>query len=277
MNLSWLLDPDSPVDNDGVGMTEQQRAALASEIARAVLHRDGAPACGCEAEPTPASPSGPIPGASQIDQVLADSGASRTEVERFLSTSAGVGFRSVCVQPRWASMAVRTLQTSDTRVGSFVGYPHGASLTPVKCVEAETLLRLGVDEITMVADLAALRSRDLDAAYIDIRAVAKVASCRGSHLNVILELPRLADRQKIEACAVAKLAGAHGVVWTARYEEASVDLDDIGLMRQTVGDDTEVIAAGSVNTAASAARALQAGADRIMTVDGLQIAVPTTH
>ena len=272
-----LLDPDSPVDNDGVGMTEQQRAALANEIARAVMHRNGALACGCDTEPTPGKLSGPVPVASQIDQVLRDPGASGTDVEQFLSASAGVGFRSVCVPPRWASMAVRTLRTSATRAGSFVGYPHGASLTPVKCLEAETLLRLGVDEITMVADLAALRSRDLDAAYIDIRAVANVTSCRGSHLNVILELPRLADRQKIEACAVATLAGAQGVAWTARYEEASVDLDDIALMRQTVGDDTEVIAAGSVNAAASAARALEAGADRILTVDGLRIAVPTGH
>lgn len=277
MSLSMLLDSDSSVNNDDVGMTEQQRAALANEIARAVTARDGSHACGCDPEPTPESLSGPIPGASQIDQVLRDPGASLTEVEHFLAASAGVGFRSVCVQPRWASMAVRMLRTSETRVGSFVGYPLGTSLTPVKCLEAETLLRLGVDEITMVADLAALRSRDLDAAYIDIRAVANVASCRGAHLNVILELPRMADRQKIEACAVATLAGAQGVAWTALYEDALVDLDDIALMRQTVGDDTEVIAAGSVSTAASASRALAAGADRILTVDGLQVAIPTSH
>lgn len=277
MSLSMLLDSDSTVDNDGVGMTEQQRTALANDIARAVMDRDGSPACGCDPEPTPESLSGPIPGTSQIDQVLRDPGASLAEVEQFLSASVGAGFRSVCVQPRWASMAVRALRTSPTRVGSFVGYPHGTSLTPVKCLEAETLLRLGVDEITMVADLASLRSRDLDAAYIDIRAVANVTSCREAHLNVILELPRLANRQKIEACAVAKLAGAQGVALTVRYAEALTDLDGIALMRQTVGNDTEVIAAGSVSTAASAARALEAGADRILTVDGMRIAVPTSH
>lgn len=258
-------------------MTEQQRAALANEIAMAVMHRDGSHACSCDAEPTPAGVSQHVPGASQIDQVLGDPGASLTEVEQLLSASAGLGFRSVYVQPRWASMAVRTLLTSETRVGSFVGFPHGTSLTPSKCLEAETLLRLGVDEITMVADLAALRSHDLDAAYIDIRAVANVTSCRGSHLNVILELPRLAGRQKIEACAVAKLAGAQGVACTGRFEAAPVDFDDIALMRQTIGNDTEVIAVCSVSAAATAARALEAGADRIFTTDGLQIAVPTSH
>ena len=272
-----LLDSDSTVDNGDVGMTERQRAALANDIARAVMKRDESPACGCDAQQTPVSLSGPIPGASQIDQVLRDPGASLTEVEQFLSAGVGAGFRSVCVQPRWASMAVRALRTTPTRVGSFVGYPHGTSLTPVKCWEAETLLRLGVDEITMVADLASLRSRDLDAAYIDIRAVANVTSCREAHLNVILELPRLSDRQKIEACAVATLAGAQGVASTGRFGDALESLDDIALMRRTVGDDTEVIAVGSVNTAASAARALEAGADRILTVDGLQVAVPTSH
>lgn len=277
MRSTRLLDPASPVDNDDVGMTEQQRAALANEIARAVTARDGSHACGCDPEPTSESLSGPVPGAGQIDQALRDPGASLTEVEQFLAASLGVGFRSVWVQPRWASIAVRTLRTSETKVGSFVGYPHGAALTPVKCWEAETLLRLGVDEITMVADLASLRSRDLDAAYIDIRAVANVTSCREAHLNVILELPRLSDRQKIEACAVATLAGAQGVASTGRFGDALESLDDIALMRRTVGDDTEVIAVGSVNAAASAARALEAGADRILTVDGLQVAVPTSH
>ena len=272
-----MLDPDPSVDNDGVGMTDQQRAALANEIAQAVMHRNGAHACSCDTEQTPASTPRLVPGAGRIDQVLRDPGASLTEVEQFLSASAGIGFRSVYVQPRWASMAVRTLRTSETRVGSFVGHPHGTSLTPSKCMEAETLLRLGVDEITMVADLAALRSHDLDAAYIDIRAVADVASCRGSQLNVILELPRLAGRQKIEACAVAKLAGAQGVTCTGRFEAVPVDLDDIALMRQTVGNDTEVIATCSVGTADTAGRALEAGADRIFTSDGLQIAVPASR
>lgn len=258
-------------------MTEQERAALASEIALAVTHRNGSHACGCDADPPSASASGPALVASRIDQVLREPGASLADVERFLSASAAIGFRAVWVPPRWASLAVRSLRTGETSVGSFVGFPHGNSLTPVKCLEAEALLRLGVDEITMVADLAALRSHDLDAAFIDIRAVANVASCRGANLNVILELPLLAARQKIEACAVAKLAGAQSVAWTGRYEEALVNLDDIALMRQTVGNDTAVIAAGRMSTAATAARALEAGADRIFTVDGLKIAVPTSR
>ena len=269
--------PGFGVDNGGVGMTEQERAALASEIALAVTHRNGSHACSCDAEPPSASLSRTAPVASQIDQVLREPGASLADVERFLSASMSAGFRAVWVPPRWAALAVRSLRASGTSVGSFVGYPHGTSLTPVKCLEAETLLRLGVDEISMVADLAALRSHDLDAAFIDVQAVANVASCRGAHLNVILELPLLAARQKIEACAVAKLAGAQSVAWTGRYEEALVDLDDIALMRQTVGDETAVIAAGRVSSAGAAARALEAGADRIFTVDGLEIAVPTSR
>ena len=48
------------------------------------------------------------------------------------------------------------------RVASYVGYPHGATLTPAKCAEAELLLRLGVHELWMVADIGALRASDLD-------------------------------------------------------------------------------------------------------------------
>ena len=261
-----------------VAMTHQERARLAQELAQSDAIAGEAHACGCGVpRESTVEPTARVVGQSApihprlVDHALVQGAASSMEVRHFLSSAASVGFRSVCLQPRWAAMAVRMLHGSETIVASLVGYPHGTSLTPAKCMEAETLLRLGVQELSMVADIGAIRSGDLDAAFTDIRAVANVANCRDAYLNVILNLPLLDERQKIEACVVAKLAGAHSAVSAAAAEGLRTEPMDIELMRRTVGGDMDVVAGGDFHTTDDALRALQAGATRITTSRGLRI------
>ena len=246
-------------------MTDRERAAVAAEIASAVAGTTSLHTCSCDAPPHAASTtSAPSNGFSGlVDLSLSRPDASRTEVDEFLSSARSGGFRSVCVPPRWMAIAVRALADRLTKVASVVGFPNSASLTPAKCVEAECLLRLGADELWMVADTAGLRSGDLDAAFVDIRAVADLAACRGVLLNVVLELPLLTARQKVEACVVAKLAGAAAAVSATGCDGSVADIADIELMHRTVGGSMDVVAAGGITTASDAWRLLNAGATRI--------------
>jgi len=261
-------------------MTHQERVHLAHEIALSATQGGEVHACGCEvaAESTATliahGVEQPPPVlAVSIDQAFLRSDATSMEVKHFLASAVSVGFRSVCLPPRWAALALRVLRGTETIVASLVNHPHGTSLTPVKCAEAETLLRLGVQELSMVADIGAIRSGDLDAAFTDIRAVASVAQCRSVRLNVILNIPLLDERQKIEACVVAKLAGAHSAVSATACEGLGTDPRDIELMRRTVGGDLDVVAGGEIRTIDDARKALSAGATRVVTEHGNNIAV----
>lgn len=257
----------------GSGMTEHERVALAREIARATSLDTVGHACGCT--PAPQGP-GPTVGShgsgfsSLLDQSLTRPSASESEVEHFLIASRSVGFHSVIVQPTWAALAVRMLRGRNTRVASLVGFPHGSALTPAKCMEAEVLLRLGVQELEMVANIGALRSGDLDAAFIDIQAVAHVAKCRGASLKVVLELPLLTEQQKIEGCAVARLAGADCVVTASGSNGSRAEPADVKLMKRIWGE-LDVAAAGGIRTLTDVRRMLDAGATRIGTSHGLEI------
>lgn len=223
------------------------------------------PAAPVEAEP-PARGLAPV-----LDQALPLPSATLQEVTDFLTASRDVGFRSVCVQPVWAALAVRMLRGSATRAAAFIGFPQATALTPTKCLEAELLLRNGIKELTMMADIGALRSGDLDAVYIDIKAVAGVAACRDARLNVFLELPLLDERRKLEACVVAKLAGAAAVMSATGFNESNAEPADIGLMSHVVGGELDVVAAGGVHSAAAVRRMLAAGAHRVCTSHGLEI------
>lgn len=258
------------------GMTDEERIALAREIALAARAGTGSIACACESPAPSHAPNGQMPTALAplLDQALPHPSASLAEARRFLADSRHAGFRSVCVQSAWAGLAVRMLGGSDARVAAFIGFPQATALTPTKCLEAEILLRLGVHELTMIADIGALRSGDLDRAYIDIQAVSRVAACRGASLNVFLELPLLGRRRKAEACAVAKLAGASAVLSATGYGGSDADPKDIEIMHRAVGADLDVVAAGGVHSRAAAQRLIEAGASRVCTSHGLEIAAP---
>ncbi|MCY4188028.1 MAG: deoxyribose-phosphate aldolase [Bryobacterales bacterium] len=254
-------------------MTETERAALAREIALAVSRTDADPTCACEGHAGASTPADlPVSGlAGAVDLSLQQPDATRTEVERFLRAARPLGFRSVCVEPRWASLAVRELAGTPSRVASYVGYPHGTALTPTKCAEAELLLRLGVEELWTVAAIGALRAGDLDAAFVDLRAVAQVSECRRARLTVVLDLPLLSERQAVEACVVAKLAGATGAASATRTCAPPTQPHHIELMRQTLGDDLEIVASGGIDTVPAARSLLAAGATRVELGGGLQI------
>ena len=262
-----------------LAMTHQERVHLAHQIALSAAAGGEAQACGCGTTPESKVPAVVQIAAEQhpvlpvmIDHAFLRADANSAEVRHFLASAGSAGFRSVCLQPRWAALAVRMLEGSETTVASLIGYPHGTTLTPAKCLEAETLLRLGVRELVVVADIGAIRSGDLDAAFTDIRAVAEVAQCRSARLNVILNLPLLDERQKIEACVVAKLAGADSAVSATACDGFRTRPEDIELMRQTVGGDLDVVAAGDIHTTHDARQALRAGAARVITEHGLRIA-----
>lgn len=253
-------------DNGTSTMTDQERATLAAEIASAVGLVARQPSCKC------AEPDAPVPVRGtdlnglheSVDLFPLRLDCSRSEIEDFLSVALTSAYRSVCVPPRWAALAVRCLADRPTRIGSMVGLPVGASLTPTKCAEAECLLRLGIDDLWMVADMAGLRTRDLDAVFVDIRAVAHLAECRGAQLNAVLEFPLLDLRQKAEACVVARLAGADAVVSSSNVGGAVADIADIDLMCRTIGGELDVVAAGGIRTLTDAGRMLDAGATRVV-------------
>ncbi len=206
-----------------------------------------------------------------IDQTLVRPDASEAELRRFLASARPAGFHAVCVQPSRVAAAVRELRGTSTRVAAVVGFPHGATMTPVKRLEAETAIRLGATEIDMTANVGAVLSDDLDAVFTDIKAVAAVTARYGAVLKVILETPRLDRRRKIHACVVSKLAGADFVSTATGFEGAFADARDVAAMHRVVGGALGVKAAGGIRTYAELQSMLQAGATRIGAGRGLEI------
>ncbi|MFT5291048.1 MAG: deoxyribose-phosphate aldolase, partial [Planctomycetota bacterium] len=82
-------------------------------------------------------------------------------------------------------------------------------------------------------------------------------------LKVILETCLLTDEEKVRASRLAKLAGADYVKTSTGFSKGGATVEDIALMRRTVGPELGVKASGGVRTADDARAMMAAGATRI--------------
>jgi deoxyribose-phosphate aldolase len=207
-----------------------------------------------------------------IDSTDVRSTASRGEIEKLCGEAVRYGFGCVCVNPVYVEVAAAILTGSGVKVSSTVGFPFGSSLAETKEFEAFKALEKGERELDMVANLGLLKSGDYSAVKRDIGAVVSLRwSFKDVIVKVIIEAPCLTYDEKIMACKLSKEAGADFVKTSTGVFGGGATVGDVKLMRQVVGSDMGVKAAGGVRSYADALRMIEAGADRIGTSTAIEM------
>lgn len=205
-----------------------------------------------------------------IDHTLLRPEATDDGIRRVCAEAKQYRFFSVCVNTHYVSLVSEELEGSAVKVCSIAGFPLGAVNTAVKAFEAERAVADGADEIDMVLNIGALKSRASDFVRSDIAGV--VRACGGAALvKVIIEAALLSDREKREACRLAVEAGASFVKSSTGFGPPGANVRDIKIMRAAVGPDVGVKASAGIRTAAFALELAAAGATRIGTSAGVQI------
>ena len=204
-----------------------------------------------------------------IDHTLLKQDATVDKIDRMLSEAKDYDFASVCVNPCWVAHAKSGLETTDIKVCTVVGFPLGAITSAVKAFETKEAIQNGADEIDMVINVGALKSGNADLVESDIRAVVEASGDK--LVKVIIEACLLTDEEKVQACQLAQKAGADFVKTSTGFSTGGATLSDVKLMRQTVGPDLGVKAAGGARSYADAVAFVEAGATRIGTSSGVAI------
>lgn len=198
-----------------------------------------------------------------IDHTLLKPEATRDDIVRLCREAREYGFASVCVNPYWVALAASELSGCPVKVCTVAGFPLGATSTASKVAEAAEALRAGAREIDMVINVGALRSCDYDTVKIDIRQMANVCHEAGAALKVIIEAALLDDSQKAVACRLAKEADADFVKTSTGFGPGGATARDVALMRQVVGPQMGIKAAGGIRTYEDLKKMTEAGATRI--------------
>ena len=210
--------------------------------------------------------------AKMIDYTNVKATATKSEIESLSKEAIQYGFRCVCVNPIHVKLAANLLKGSSVKLSSTVGFPFGVSLPEIKALEAVKAIEDGANELDMVINLGALKSGDFDAVKRDIAAVvdAKRMS-KDIIVKAIIETAYLTRDEKVTACTLAKEAGADFVKTSTGFFGKGATVEDVKLMRQTVGSSMGVKAAGGIRTYADAVKMVEAGANRIGTSTAVTI------
>ena len=208
-----------------------------------------------------------------IDHTLLSATATSGQIKQLCDEAKSYGFHSVCVTPRWVTLAAEQLHGSKVAVCGVVSLPLGADSTKIKVAQAKDAIFAGADEIDMVADLAAIIEGDSRYLFGQLQAVLKV--CRSMRptvvLKVIIESAALNNEQKIFACRIAQEAGVDFIkTSTGLHPAGGATVEDIKLIKQ-IAPNCKIKAAGGIRTAKQALEMLDAGADRIGTSSSVQI------
>ena len=209
------------------------------------------------------------PIAKTIDHTLLAPDATLEKIQQLCNEANTYGFASVCVNSGYVASAKEALGESDVAVCSVVGFPLGAMDTEAKAYEARRAIANGAQEIDMVINVGWLKSDKLERVKADIEALREATE--GHILKVILETSMLTREEIISVCEIARDAGADFVKTSTGFGGGGATVEDVRLMKATVGDGVQVKASGGVRDYATAVAMLEAGASRIGASAGIAI------
>ena len=207
--------------------------------------------------------------AALIDHTLLRPTATTAEIERLCQEAKEYKFASVCVLPYRVNLAANLLHESGVKVCAVVGFPLGANSAPVKAMETVKAVADGAEELDTVINLGALKDGRDDEVEADIRAVIKGA--KGRLVKVILETSLLSDDEIVRACKISEAAGANFVKTSTGFGGTAASVENVRLMRKTVGDRLGVKASGGIRELKTLVQMVEAGATRIGTSSGVAL------
>lgn len=165
-------------------------------------------------------------------------------------------FYSVCINSGHVTIATEALQNTNIKVCSVVGFPLGMMETESKAWETQKAVKDGANEIDMVINVGMLKNKQEQYVKEDIEAVVSAAD--SALVKVIIETCYLTDEEKRLACEISKDSEADFVKTSTGFGAYGAFPSDVKLMREVVGPNVGVKAAGGIRNFTDAARAILA-------------------
>ena len=215
--------------------------------------------------------------AKMIDHTILKANATQSDIEKLCDEAKKYNFASVCVNPYWVPLASDLLKNSTVKVCTVIGFPLGATSSESKASETEIAILQGADEVDMVINVGAMKNNQTDIVENDILSVVNSARKTGKTQNkniivkVILETCYLTKDVIKNACLCAKNAGADFVKTSTGFGTGGATVEDVALMKETVGSSMEVKASGGIRDYETALKMINAGATRLGTSSGIGI------
>ena len=163
------------------------------------------------------------------------------------------------------------LKDTDIHVGAAIAFPLGQMTTASKVAEAQNAILDGADEIDYVINVGDAKMHRYEAIKEEMKAMVSLCRQYGKIIKVIFENCYL-NREEIKALAlIARDVKPDFIKTSTGFGTGGATVEDVRLMKETVGDEVQVKAAGGIRDWPTCAAMIDAGATRIGTSSSLAI------
>lgn len=199
---------------------------------------------------------------SKVDHTLLAQVATWEDIKQILDDAMKYEVASACIPAAYVKQAAEYVQ-GKLAICTVIGFPNGYSTMATKVFEAGDAVDNGADEVDMVINIGFLKDGRYDEVEEEIRQIHQ--ACKGKLLKVIIETCLLTEEEKIKACELVTKAGAEYIKTSTGFSTAGATFEDVKLMREHVGKDVKVKAAGGISSFADGSKFIELGADRLGT------------
>lgn len=204
-----------------------------------------------------------------IDHTKLSPYATEKNIEKLCEEAKNYKFHSVVINPYYTEFCSKKLSGGKIVIDPVIGFPLGQNTPEVKAFEAKKAREDGAKEVDMVMNIGAFREGRYELVKEEIRKV--VETVKNCLVKVILETGYLTYEEIEKACKLVKKSGADFVKNSTGFGPYGANIPHIYLMRESVGEDFGVKAAGGISNFKDALLMISAGADRIGASSGVNI------
>lgn len=209
--------------------------------------------------------------AHYIDHTLLKPTTTQEDIRQLCAEAAQYGFAAVCVPPPFVRQSRSFLQDSHVKVATVIGFPFGYSIAKAKLVEVQQALSDGADELDLVINLIALKSKAWNYLETEVKHIREAAHKNEKVLKVIIETGVLTDEEIIQCCELYSRMDVDFLKTSTGYAEKGASVEAVQLMRAHLPSAVKIKASGGVRTYEFARQLIDAGAERLGTSSGVAI------
>ena len=206
-----------------------------------------------------------------IDHTILKVDTRKTDIRQLCDEAEANKFYAVCVPPYFVHSASIMLKDCDVKVATVIGFPFGYSSTPSKAAEIHKAIDDGADELDVVINISAVKSKDWNYVENDIKTVALATQMKGKIIKVILETGLLNKKEIKIICEICAKAGVNYVKTSTGFHGEGAKLKDIEYLRANLPNVIKIKASGGIRSAKKAIKMIKAGATRLGTSASIKI------
>ena len=206
-----------------------------------------------------------------IDHTNLHADATEEDMKKLCDEAKKYHFKMVAINEVQSEFCAQQLKGTDIDTGAAISFPLGQTTITCKLAETKDALQNGANEIDYVVNLTQVRVHNWS--YIEDEMTQMVKLCHDHDMpcKVIFETCYLTKAEIKQLALIAKKVKPDFVKTSTGFGTAGAKVEDVKLMKENVGSNVKVKAAGGIRNTDDFLAMIAAGAERIGTSSGVKI------